>query len=94
MRSLGWLKFSYICKHRLMCITHKAIYLVFPEYLAQSIIIQSYNISSRKCYIMKLVQRSTYLTYFKSAFLIIAPKSWNSLPYDIHCVTSLSLFKL
>ena len=25
MRSLGWLKFRYICIHRLLCITHKAI---------------------------------------------------------------------
>ena len=24
MRSIGWLKFIYICKHRLLCITHKA----------------------------------------------------------------------
>ena len=32
-------------------------HLVFPEYLAKSIIIQSSNISSRKCYIMKLVKR-------------------------------------
>ena len=48
MISIGWLKFRYICKHMLLCITHKAIYLGFPEYLAQSIIILSYNISSRK----------------------------------------------
>ena len=48
MRSLDWFKFRYICKNRLMCITNEAIYRGFPEYLAQSIIIQSYNISSRK----------------------------------------------
>ena len=41
MRLLGWLKFRYICIHRLLCITHKAIYRGFPEYLAQSITIQS-----------------------------------------------------
>ena len=41
MRSLGWLKFRYICKHRLSCITHKAIHRGFHEYLAQSIIIQN-----------------------------------------------------
>ena len=63
LRSIGWLKFRYICKHGLLCIAHKAIHLGFPEYLTQSIIIQSYNRSSRKFYIMKLVQRSTYLTY-------------------------------
>ena len=57
MRSLGWLKFSYIYIHRLLCITHKAIYRGFPEHLAQSIIIQSSNRSSRKFHVMKFVQR-------------------------------------
>ena len=92
MRSLGWLKFRYICKHRLLCIKHKAIYRGFPEYLAQSIIIQSSSRSSRKFHIVKLVKRSTSLAYSESAFSVIAPKSWNSLPYDIRCITSLSLF--
>ena len=59
MRSLGWLKFRYICIHRLLCITHTAIHRGFPEYIAQSITIQSSNRSSRKCHIMKLVQQST-----------------------------------
>ena len=93
MRSLGWLKFRYICIHRLLCITHKAIHRGFPEYLAQSITIQSSNRSSRKCHIMKLVQQSTSLAFSVSAFSVIAPKSWNSLPYDIRCVTPISLFK-
>ena len=57
VRSIGSIKFSYIYKHSLFCITHKAIYLGFPEYLAQSIIIQSYRRYNRMCYIMKLVQR-------------------------------------
>ena len=93
MRSLGWLKFIYICIHRLLCITHKAIHRGFPEYIAQSINIQSSNRSSRKCHIMKFVQLSTSLAYSESAFLVITPKIWNSLPYYIRCVTSLSLFK-
>ena len=93
MRYLGWLNFTYICIYRLLCITHKAIHRGFTEYLAQSITIQSSNRSSRKCHITKLVQRSTLLAYSESAFSIISPKGWNSLPYDIRCVTSLSLFK-
>ena len=90
MRSQGWLKFRYICKYSLLCITHKAIHLGFPEL---SIIIQSYNISSRKCQVMKLVQRSKSLVCSESAFSDIAPKSWNSLPYDIRCTSSLSYLK-
>ena len=55
MRSLGWLKFRYICKHRILYISHKVIHLGFPEYKAQSIIIQSSNRSSQKCHIVKLL---------------------------------------
>ena len=94
MRSIGCLKFRYICKHMLLCITHKAIHLGFTTYLDQSIIIQSYNRSSRKCYIVKLVQCSTYLTYSNSAVLVVSPVSWNSQPYYIRCTTSLSLFNV
>ena len=90
MRSLGWIKFRYICIHRLLCITHKAIHRGFPEYLAQPITMQSSNRFSRKFHIMKLVQLSTSLAYSESVVLVIAPKIWNSLPCDICCVT---LFK-
>ena len=94
MRSLGCLKFRYIFIHKLLCITHKAIHHGLYEYLAQSITIQSSNRSSRKCNIMKLVQRSTSLAYSESSFSVIALKSWNSLPYDIRCITSLSLLNV
>ena len=93
MRSCGCLKFRYICIHMLLCITHKAIHRGFPEYFDQSITIQSSNRSSRECHIMKLVQRSTSLAYSESDFSVTPPKIWNSLPYDIHYVTSISLFK-
>ena len=91
LRSLGWLKFRYIFIHRLLCITHMVIHRGFPE--SQSINIQSPNRSCRKCYFMELVQQSTSLVFSESNFSVIAPKSWNSLPCDIRCVTSISLFK-
>ena len=47
----------------------------------------------KEFHIMKLVQQSTSLAFSESAFSVIAPKSWNSLPYDIRCVSSISLFK-
>ena len=93
MRSLGCLKCIYICIHRLLCITHNANHRGFPEYLAQSITIQSSNSYSRKFHIMKLMQRSTSLVFSASVFSVISPKRWKLLPYDIRCVISLSLFK-
>ena len=41
MAILGWLKFRDICKFRLLCITHKAIYMGVPEYLSKGIIIRA-----------------------------------------------------
>ena len=35
MRSLGWLKFRYLCRYILPCITYKVIHLRSPEYLDQ-----------------------------------------------------------
>ena len=41
---------------------------------------------------MYLYESTTYILYM-SVYIIIAPKSWNSLPYDIRCITSISLIK-
>ena len=93
MRSLGWLKFRYICRYRLLCITYKVIHLRSPEYLADMINIQTLSRASRKCHTMKIVQRSTISANSKSAFSVVAPKYWNALPYDIRYLKSLSLYK-
>ena len=93
MRSLGWLKFRYLCRYRLLCITYKVIHLRSPEYLADLISMHTLSRASRKCHTMKIVQRSTISAHSESAFSVVAPKYWNSLPYDIRCLKSLSLFK-
>ena len=93
MRSLGWLKFRYICRYRLLCITHKVIYLRSPEYLADLISFQILSRASRKCHTMKIVQRSTLSAHSESAFSVVSSKYWNALPYEIRYLKSLSLFK-
>ena len=94
MRSLSWLKFRYLCRYRLLFITHKVIDLRSPEYLADLISIQTLSRASRKCYTMKIVQRSTISAHSESAFSVVAPKYWNALPYDIRCLKSLFKRKL
>ena len=54
MAILGWLKFRDICKFRLICITHKAIYMGVPEYLSKRVRIRTTTRPSRKCELMKL----------------------------------------
>ena len=41
-----------------------------------------------------LVQRTKSLAYSESDFSVIDIQIWHSLPYDILCTESLSLFKL
>ena len=89
MRSLGWIKFRYLCGYILIYITHKVIHLISPEYVADMISIQTLSRASRKCHTMIIVQRSTISVHSESAFSVIAPKYWNALPCDIH-VTNLS----
>ena len=93
MRSFGWLKFRYLCRYRLLSITHKVIHLRSPDYLADLICIQILCRASRKCHTMKIVQHSTISAHSESAFSVVAQKYWNALPYEIRCLKSLSLFK-
>ena len=81
MRSLGWLKYRYICRYRLLCITHKVIHLRSPEYLADLISIQTISRASRKCHTIKIVQRSTIS---ESAFSVVAPKYWIYIYYTYY----------
>ena len=54
MAILGWLKFQDICKFRLLCITHKAIYMGVPEYISKRVRIRATTRPSRKYEMMKL----------------------------------------
>ena len=54
MATLGWLTFRDLCKFRLLCITHKAIYMGVPSYLSKGLIIRATTRPSRKCELMKL----------------------------------------
>ena len=92
MRSLGWLKFRYLCRYILLCNIHKVIHLRFPEYLEDLINMQTLSLANRKCHTMIIVQLSLS-AHSESTFSMIDPKYWNALPYDTRCLKSLSLFK-
>ena len=72
MRSLGCLKFRYLCSYRLLCITHKVIYLRSPEYLTDLISIQTLSRTSMKYRTMKIVQHSTLSAHSESDFSMVA----------------------
>ena len=94
MRSLGWLKFRYLCRYRLLCITHKVIHLRSPEYLADLISMHTLSRASRKCHTIKIVQRSTISAHSESAVSVVAPKYWNTIPYYIRCLNPSHYFNV
>ena len=80
--AFGWLKFLDIYKFRLLCITHKAIYIYMgvPSYLYNGIIIRATIRPSRKCELMKLSVPLVSSIYTYSGFTVAAvPKYWNIL---------------
>ena len=82
MHSLGLLKFGLVCKLRLLCITHRAIYQSIPGYIANVITIRTDYRPRRVGSNMKLHQPITTTVYAESAFAIVAPKCWNAMPAE------------
>ena len=85
MATLGWLKFLDLCKFRLLCITHKAIYMGVPTYLSRGLIIRETTRPSRKCEMMKLSVPLVSST--------AAPKYCNSLPDELRTQYYVITFK-
>ena len=94
MHSLGWLKFRLVCKFRIICITHRAIYQASPEYLTNVINLRTDNRPRRVGSNMMLHQPITTTVYAELAFAVIAPKCWNALPAHIRSSESEHLFKI
>ena len=93
IHSLGWLQFRLVCKFRLLCITHRAIYQARPEYLANVITLRSENRPRRVGSNKMLHQPITTTVYAEAAFAVVALKCWNALSADIRSTESEPLFK-
>ena len=93
MVTLGWLKIQDLCKFRLLCITHKAIYMGVLEYLSKRVIIRATTRPSRKCELMKLPLSRISSIYADAAFTVAAPKYWNSLRDELRTMSSFITFK-
>ena len=59
MLTLGWLRYRDLCKLKLLCLAHKAIYTGAPNYLDELLSIVTSNSPRRYCHAMKLVMPYT-----------------------------------
>ena len=57
-------------KHIILCIKYNVVHLGFIEYILYTIIIQMYNIYSRKFHVMTILYRATSSKYSESHFSI------------------------
>ena len=95
MAILWWLKFRGIFNCRLLCITHKAIYIciyiyIFVgvlEYLSKLVSIRTTTRPISECKLMKLFVPFVSSMYAYAAFTVSAPKYWNSLPDDARTIS-------
>ena len=93
MLTLGWLRYGDLCKLKLLCLVHKAIYTGAPKYLAELLSIFTSNRPRRDFHAMKLVMPQTNSCFGNSAFSVAVPTLWNLLPNIIRTTTSRSQFK-
>ena len=63
MHSLGWLKFLLVCKFRLLCITHRAIYRASPKYLANVITLHTTTVYAESKFVVAAHKCWNALTY-------------------------------
>ena len=96
MLTLGWLRYRDLCKLKLLCLAHKAIYTCEPKYLAELLSIATSNRPRRDCHAMKPMPH-TNSCFGNSAFSVAVPTLWNLLPNIIRIIipttTSRSQFK-
>ena len=90
---LGWLKFRDMCKFRILCITHKAIYIGVPDYLSKVVSIRSTTRPSREYKLTKLSVPLLSSMYADAAFTVAAPKYWNTLRDHLRIISHFVTFK-
>ena len=94
LRDLHWLPVIARISFKVLLLTYKAMNGFAPSYLTSLLIpyIPRRNLRSASKGLL-VVPCSVSCTYKDRAFSVIAPKLWNSLPYNIRNAKSVSKFK-
>ena len=93
MNTLGWLRFRYLSRYRLLCIAHKAIYAKSPTYLSDIVSMVPHDRSRRTHHTHLLSSPKSNSSFGDTAFALAAPKYWNELPHKLRCITDFNIFK-
>ena len=101
LRGLHWLPIKFRSRFKTLCIVHKYLHTGLPKYFHASLVQYSCLVNTRRCerdklYLSKPVFNRTIhksKVHFDNSFDVDAPNLWNSLPYHIRTIESLSGFR-
>ena len=92
--SLHWLPVKARIRYKLLLITYKCVHDLAPSYLQNLIEVYLPKRDLRSNTLSLLTRPFTRSHYCQnSAFSYVAPMIWNSLPNNVRCVNSISIFK-
>ena len=99
LKTLHWLPVKQRIIFKILLIVYKAMHGQAPSYIIELLSLQShsrYNLrSSRDTLLLELPTffAKTKITLGDRAFVCVAPKLWNSLPYYLRKIESIDTFK-
>ena len=94
LRGLHWLSVKARIQFKILLITFKEIHLLSPKYLCDLITFKLYlyNLRSSNSILLSMpAVRSK--TLGDRAFMVAAPRLWNSLPKELRAITNVNSFK-
>ena len=94
LRGLHWLPVKARIEFKILLITFKAIHGLAPKYLCDLLTFKSslYNLRSSDSILLSMpAVRSK--TLGDRAFMVAAPRLWNSLPKELRAITNVNSFK-
>ena len=94
LRGLHWLPVKARIQFKILLITFKAIHGLAPKYLCDLLTFKSslYNLRSSGSILLSMpAVRSK--TLGDRAFMVAAPRLWNSLPKELRAITNVNSFK-
>ena len=94
LRGLHWLAVKAWIEFKILLITFKAIHGLAPKYLCDLLTFKSslYNLRSSDSILLSMPAARSK-TLGDRAFMVAAPRLWNSLPKELRAITNVNSFK-
>ena len=94
LRGLHWLPVKARIEFKILLITFKAIHGLAPKYLCDLLTFKSslYNLRSSDSILLSMPAARSK-TLGDRAFMVAAPRLWNSLPKELRAITDVNSFK-